>query len=141
MNGDKGIKVFTGNSNIDLATKIAKIISGELGQCKVTRFANGETSVMIGESARDHDVFIIQSTNPNPNDSLMELLIMIDAFKRASARRITAVIPCFGYARQDKKDKARAPITCKLVANLIETSGADRVITVDLHASQIQGFF
>eukprot|EP01118_Nematostelium_gracile_P002746 TRINITY_DN1303_c0_g1_i1.p1 TRINITY_DN1303_c0_g1~~TRINITY_DN1303_c0_g1_i1.p1 ORF type:complete len:321 (-),score=115.98 TRINITY_DN1303_c0_g1_i1:85-1047(-) len=139
---DKGIKIFTGNSHPELALKIAQIAAGALGKCTVGKFSNGETSVTIGESARDYDVFIIQSTaNPNPNDNLMELLIMIDAVKRASARRITAVIPCFGYARQDKKDKSRAPITGKLVANLIETAGADRVITMDLHASQIQGFF
>jgi ribose-phosphate pyrophosphokinase len=139
---DKGIKIFTGNANPELALKIANLASGSLGKCTVGKFSNGETSVTIGESTRDYDVFIIQSTaNPNPNDNLMELLIMIDAVKRASARRITAVIPCFGYARQDKKDKSRAPITGKLVANLIETAGADRIITIDLHASQIQGFF
>jgi len=139
---DKGIKIFTGNSNPDLAARIAHQAGCLLGKCAVSNFSNGETSVMIGESARDYDVFIIQSTaGPNPNDNIMELLIMIDAAKRASARRITAVIPCFGYARQDKKDKSRAPITGKLVANLIETAGADRVITIDLHASQIQGFF
>jgi len=140
--GDKGIQVFTGNSNPELADKISKELRKSLGIAEVGKFSNGETSVMIGESVRDFDVFIIQTTtNPNPNDNLMELLIMIDAIKRASARRITAVIPCFGYARQDKKDKSRAPITSKLVANLIETAGADRVITMDLHASQIQGFF
>jgi len=125
-----------------LPKKIATNLGTPLGACEVGKFSNGETSVTIGESARDHDVFIIQTTaNPNPNDNLMELLIMIDAIKRASARRITAVIPCFGYARQDKKDKSRAPISSKLIANLIETAGADRVITLDLHASQIQGFF
>lgn len=139
---DKGIKLFAGNSNPELAQRIAQELGVPLAKCEVSKFSNGETSVTIGESARDYDVFIIQTTaNPNPNDNLMELLIMIDAVKRASARRITAVIPCFGYARQDKKDKSRAPITSKLVANLIETAGADRVITVDLHASQIQGFF
>jgi len=139
---DRGIKLFAGNSNPELALKIAKHANCALGKSSVTNFSNGETSVMIGESTRDYDVFIIQSTaGPNPNNQLMELLIMIDAIKRASAKRITAVIPCFGYARQDKKDKSRAPITGKLVANLIETAGADRVITIDLHASQIQGFF
>jgi len=138
----KGIQVFTGNSNPSLADKISSELGQALGKCKVGKFSNGETAVEIGESTRDYDVFIIQSTtNPSPNDNLMELLIMIDAIKRASARRITAVIPCFGYARQDKKDKSRAPITSKLVANLIETAGADRIITIDLHASQIQGFF
>jgi len=139
---DKGIKIFSGNSNPELATKIAHQAGCPLAKCSVGHFSNGETSVTIGESTRDYDVFIIQSTaGPNPNDNLMELLIMIDAVKRASARRITAVIPSFGYSRQDKKDKSRAPITGKLVANLIETAGADRVITIDLHASQIQGFF
>lgn len=136
------IQIFTGNSNRELAKKIAEHIGHPLGECDVGKFSNSETSVTIKESTRERDVFIIQSTsNPNVNDNLMELLIMIDAIKRASARRITAVIPSFGYARQDKKDKSRAPITAKLVANLIETAGADRVITMDLHASQIQGFF
>jgi len=139
---DKGIKIFSGNSNPELAAKIAHQAGCPLAKCAVGNFSNGETSVTIAESSRDYDVFIIQSTaGPNPNDNLMELLIMIDAVTRASARRITAVIPCFGYARQDKKDKSRAPITGKLVANLIETAGADRIITIDLHASQIQGFF
>jgi len=138
----KGIQLFTGNSNRELAKKIASNLGVNLGLCDVGKFSNGETSVTIGESTRDHDVFIIQTTaNPNPNDNLMELLIMIDAVKRASALRITAVIPCFGYARQDKKDKSRAPISSKLIANLIETAGANRIITLDLHASQIQGFF
>jgi len=108
----------------------------------VTKFSNGETNVTIEESTRDHDVFLMQSTaTPNVNDHLMELLIMIDAFKRASSRRISVLIPCFAYARQDKKDRSRAPISAKLIANLIEKAGADRVITLDLHASQIQGFF
>jgi len=139
---NKGIKLLTGNSNRDLAERIALCLDIPLAKCEVGKFSNGETSVTIGESVRDYDVFIIQSTtNPNANDNLMELLIMIDAVRRASALRVTAVIPCFGYARQDKKDKSRAPISSKLVANLIETAGADRVITVDLHASQIQGFF
>jgi ribose-phosphate pyrophosphokinase len=139
---NKGIKVFTGNSNPDLAQRIAECLGISLAKCDVGKFSNGETRVTIMESVRDFDVFIVQTTtNPNPNDNLMELLIMIDAVKRASAKRITAVIPCFGYARQDKKDKSRAPITGKLVANLIETAGADRVICLDLHASQIQGFF
>jgi len=114
----------------------------DLGKAQVGKFANGETSLQLQESCRDCDTFIIQPTcNPNVNDNLMELLIMADAMRRASAKRITAVIPCFGYARQDKKDKSRAPITGKLVANLIEVAGIDRVITMDLHASQIQGFF
>lgn len=138
----ESIQLFTGNSNPELAKAIADQLDHSLGACFVGKFSNGETSVTIKESTRDNDVFIIQSTsNPNVNDNLMELLVMIDAVKRASARRITAVVPFFGYARQDKKDKSRAPITSKLVANLIETAGADRVITMDLHASQIQGFF
>lgn len=139
---NKGIKLFTGNSNPELAQKISEYLGITLAKCDVSKFSNGETSVTIKESVRDYDVFIVQTTtNPNPNDNLMELLIMIDAIKRASARRITAVIPCFGYARQDKKDKSRAPISSKLIANLLETAGADRIICVDLHASQIQGFF
>jgi len=136
------IKVFSGTAHLDLAKEIARCLGLELGKADVGKFSNGETGVMISESIRDMDVFIIQPTcNPNVNDNLMELLVMADAIKRASAKRITAVIPCFGYARQDKKDKSRAPITGKLVANLIEVSGIDRVITMDLHASQIQGFF
>jgi len=136
------IKVLAGNAHPDLALEICKCLGVQLGKAGVSQFSNGETSVMIEESIRDMDVFIIQPTcNPRPNDNLMELLVMADAIKRASAKRITAVIPCFGYARQDKKDKSRAPITGKLVANLIEVSGIDRVITMDLHASQIQGFF
>jgi len=139
---NKGIKLLCGNSNPDLAKRISNYLDIPLAKCEVGKFSNGETSVTIGESVRDYDVFIIQTTtNPNPNDNLMELLILIDAVRRASALRVTAVIPCFGYARQDKKDKSRAPISGKLVANLIETAGADRVMTLDLHASQIQGFF
>jgi len=136
------VKLFTGNANPDLAISIANILGIPLGKAKVGKFSNGETMVEIEESARDCDVFIIQPTcNPNVNDNLIELLIMADAMRRASARRVTAVIPCFGYARQDKKDKSRAPITGKLIANLVQVSGVDRVITLDLHASQIQGFF
>lgn len=127
------IKVLAGNAHIDLAHEICKSLGIQLGKADVGQFSNGETSVMISESIRDMDVFIIQPTcNPHPNDNLMELLVMADAIKRASAKRITAVIPCFGYARQDKKDKSRAPITGKLIANLIEVSGIDRVITMDL---------
>lgn len=127
------IKVLAGNAHLDLAHEICKSLGIHLGKADVGQFANGETSVMISESIRDMDVFIIQPTcNPHPNDNLMELLVMADAIKRASAKRITAVIPCFGYARQDKKDKSRAPITGKLIANLIEVSGIDRVITMDL---------
>jgi len=139
---DLELKVFTGNANIGLAKRIAKVLGVELGKAKVGKFSNGETSVEIQESIRECDVFIVQPTcNPDVNDNLMELLVLTDAMCRASATRITAVIPCFGYARQDKKDKARAPITGKLVANLIQTAGVHRVITLDLHASQIQGFF
>ncbi|GAM18888.1 hypothetical protein SAMD00019534_020630 [Acytostelium subglobosum LB1] len=139
--GDR-IKILTGNAHRDLADEICQDLNLAMGKAQVGKFSNGETSVMISESIRDMDVYIIQPTcNPNVNDNLMELLIMADAIRRASAHRITAVIPCFGYARQDKKDKSRAPITGKLVANLIETAGIDRVITMDLHASQIQGFF
>jgi len=139
---NRGIKLLAGNSNPDLAQRISHHLNLPLGKCDVGKFSNGEISVTIGESVRDNDVFIIQSTtNPNVNDNLMELLIMIDAVKRASALRVTAVIPCFGYARQDKKDKSRAPISSKLVANLLQVAGANRIITVDLHASQIQGFF
>jgi len=136
------IKLLAGNAHPELALEIAKYMGLQIGKADVGKFSNGETSVMISESVRDMDVFIIQPTcNPAVNDNLMELLVMADAVKRASAKRITAVIPVFGYARQDKKDKSRAPITGKLVANLIETAGIDRVITLDLHASQIQGFF
>jgi len=139
---DLELKVFSGNANIGLAKRIAKVLGVELGKAKVGKFSNGETSVEIQESIRECDVYIVQPTcNPAVNDNLMELLVLTDAMCRASATRITAVIPCFGYARQDKKDKARAPITGKLVANLIQTAGVHRVITLDLHASQIQGFF
>eukprot|EP00835_Amoeboradix_gromovi_P005872 NODE_603_length_6200_cov_0.292739.p3 type:complete len:231 gc:universal NODE_603_length_6200_cov_0.292739:3016-2324(-) len=135
------IKIFAGNSHRQFAELIATRLGLPLGKCGVTKFANKETSVSIGESVRDEDVYIIQSGCGEINDHLMELLIMISACKTASARRITAVIPCFPYARQDKKDKSRAPITSKLVANMLTVAGADHVITVDLHASQIQGFF
>jgi len=138
---NKGIKLLTGNSNPELAKRISEHIDIPLAKCEVGKFSNGETSVIIGESVRDFDVYVIQSTSNPVNDNLMELLIMIDAVKRASALRVTAVIPCFGYARQDKKDKSRAPISSKLVANLLEIAGANRIITMDLHASQIQGFF
>jgi len=139
---DKGIKIFAGNANLPLAKSIAEYLKVPLGKCEVGKFSNGETKVVVGESVREFDVFIIQPTsNPNVNDYLMEMLIMTDAMRRASAKRITAVIPMFGYARQDRKDKSRAPISSKLVANLIETAGVDRVVCVDLHASQIQGFF
>jgi ribose-phosphate pyrophosphokinase len=135
------IKVFTGNSNKALAEGIVKRLGVKLGDAKVSAFADGEVSLSINETLRGSDVFIIQSTCNHVNDNLMELLVMIDACRRASAGRITAVIPYFGYARQDRKDKARAPISAKLVANMITTAGADRVLTMDLHSAQIQGFF
>jgi ribose-phosphate pyrophosphokinase len=137
----KNIKIFTANSNPSLAREIAELLGLPVGQSDVSRFSDGEISVNINETVRGSDVFIVQSTNNPVNDHLMELLIMIDAFKRASAGRITAVIPYYGYARQDRKAKARDPITAKLVADLIATAGADRVLTIDLHAPQIQGYF
>ncbi|MCL1829272.1 MAG: ribose-phosphate pyrophosphokinase [Oscillospiraceae bacterium] len=137
----KEVKVFTGNSNPLLVEKICKSLSKMPGNAVVKAFSDGETSVSIYEPVRGADVFIVQSTCNPVNDNLMELLIMIDAMKRASAGRITAVIPYFGYARQDRKAKSRDPISAKLVANLIAKAGADRVLTMDLHASQIQGFF
>jgi len=137
----KDIKIFSANSNRPLAEKICKKLGLPMGDCVVKTFADGEVSVSINETVRGCDVFVIQSTCKPVNDSLMELLILIDALRRASAGRITAVIPYFGYARQDRKAKARDPISAKLVANLITTAGADRVLTMDLHASQIQGFF
>ncbi|KAF0556976.1 ribose-phosphate pyrophosphokinase 3 [Gigaspora margarita] len=135
------IKIFAGNSHIELARLVAKRIGNELSRVTVLKYSNKETSVNIGESVRDEDVFVIQSGCGEINDNIMELLIMINACKTASARRVTAVIPCFPYARQDKKDKSRAPISAKLIANMITVAGADHVITIDLHASQIQGFF
>jgi ribose-phosphate pyrophosphokinase len=135
------IKLFSGNSNKALAEAIAKELRMELADAEVSRFSDGEINVHIGETVRGRDVFIIQSTCQPVNDNLMELLVMIDAVKRASAGRITAVIPYFGYARQDRKARPRDPITAKLVADLIQTAGADRVLTMDLHALQIQGFF
>ena len=137
----KEIKVFTGSSNPELADMICKNLGISLGKSTVTAFADGECSISINEPVRGVDVFIVQSTCKPVNDSLMELLVMIDAMKRASAGRITAVIPYFGYARQDRKAKGRDPISAKLVANMIEAAGADRVLTMDLHAAQIQGFF
>lgn len=135
------IKIFSGNSNPELAKKIAQQMGVELGDVVVTRFSDGEISVNINESVRGVDAFIIQSTCSPVNRHLMEMLIMIDALKRASAGRITAVIPYYGYARQDRKAKARDPITAKLVANLLTAAGADRILTMDLHANQIQGYF
>ncbi|MBO7377743.1 MAG: ribose-phosphate pyrophosphokinase, partial [Clostridia bacterium] len=135
------IKIFAGNSNEKLAESIAKHLGFELSEIEVGHFSDGETSVHIGETVRGRDVFIVQSTCAPVNENLMELLIMIDAARRASAGRITAVIPYFGYARQDRKARSRDPITAKLVADIITSAGADRVLTMDLHAAQIQGFF
>ena len=137
----KEIKVFTGSSNPELADMICKNLGISLGKSTVTAFADGECSISINEPVRGVDVFIVQSTCKPVNDSLMELLVMIDAMKRASAGRITAVIPYFGYARQDRKAKSRDPISAKLVANMLVAAGVDRVLTMDLHANQIQGFF
>lgn len=138
---DPNLKVFSLNSNRALAQEIANSIGVELGKCSVARFSDGEIQINIEESIRGCDVFVIQSTSGPVNDNLMELLIMIDALKRASAKTINIVMPYYGYARQDRKARAREPITAKLVANLLETAGATRVITLDLHAPQIQGFF
>ena len=137
----KNIKIFTGNSHPELANEIAEILEVPVGKAKVSTFSDGEISVDIDETVRGADVFIVQSTCSPVNNNLMELLIMIDAFKRASAGRITAVIPYYGYARQDRKAKSRDPITAKLVADLITAAGAHRVLTMDLHAAQIQGYF
>ena len=137
----KDIKIFTGNANPKLAADICKIIGTKLGESEVKSFADGEASVSLYETVRGSDVFLVQSTCKPVNDSLMELLIMVDACRRASAGRITAVIPYFGYARQDRKAKGRDPISAKLVANMLVAAGVDRVLTMDLHANQIQGFF
>ena len=134
-------KVFAGNSHKELAEEISSIMGKPLGKSTVTKFSDGEISVSLWETVRGIDVYIIQSTCDPVNDNLMELLIMIDAMKRASAGRINAVIPYYGYARQDRKAKARDPITAKLVANLLTAAGADRVLSMDLHANQIQGYF
>ncbi|MEP1209377.1 MAG: ribose-phosphate pyrophosphokinase [Rhizobiaceae bacterium] len=135
------MKLFSGNANQSLAEEIARYLDITLGKCEVKRFADQEIFVEIQENVRGEDVFILQSTSYPANDNLMELLIMIDAARRSSARRITAVLPYFGYARQDRKPGPRTPISAKLVANLITEAGADRVLTLDLHAGQIQGFF
>ncbi|OPJ55080.1 ribose-phosphate diphosphokinase [Alkalithermobacter paradoxus] len=135
------IKIFSGNANPNLAKKIADALNVPLGNADVGTFSDGEITVNINETVRGTDVFVIQSTSNPVNNNLMELLIMIDALKRASAGRITAVIPYYGYARQDRKAKARDPITAKLVADIITAAGADRVLTMDLHAAQIQGYF
>jgi len=137
----KGIKIFSGNASKELASDIAKHLGVKLGEIDVNTFSDGEIAVSIKESVRGSDVFIVQSTCEPVNNNLMELLIMIDAFKRASAARIIAVMPYFGYARQDRKAKSRDPISAKLVADILTTAGANRVLTMDLHAAQIQGFF
>lgn len=137
----KNIKIFAGNSHPALAMQIASSLGLSVGKATVSHFSDGEISVSISETVRGSDVFLVQSTCDPVNNNLMELLIMIDACRRASAGRITAVIPYFGYARQDRKSKARDPISAKLVANLLTTAGADRILTMDLHATQIQGFF
>ncbi|MCX5699714.1 MAG: ribose-phosphate pyrophosphokinase [Candidatus Omnitrophica bacterium] len=135
------LAIFSGNANLELAHSICKDLKVKLQDALVGRFSEGEIRVKINENVRGKDVFIVQPTCPPSNDNLMELLIMIDALRRASAHRITAVIPYFGYARQDRKDQPRVPITAKLVANLLTVSGANRILTMDLHAGQIQGFF
>jgi ribose-phosphate pyrophosphokinase len=141
MNHNNQLKVFSGRANIPLAEKIASCLGDTLGRITVARFPDEEISVRIEEDVRGRDIFLVQPTCPPVNENLMELLIMIDSFKRASAARITAVLPYYGYARQDRKDVGRVPITAKLVANLLTEAGANRVIALDLHAAQIQGFF
>lgn len=141
MSSHNSIRILTGNSHPELAQSVAERLNIALTPCTVKKFSNGEINVKISESVREEDVFIIQSGCSDVNDNLMELLILISACKTASARRITAVIPCYPYARMDKKDKSRAPITAKLVANMLVSAGCDHLITMDLHASQIQGFF
>jgi ribose-phosphate pyrophosphokinase len=135
------MKLFAGNSNRQLAESVAKYLGVSVGRANVRRFADDEIFVEIQENVRGEDIFILQSTSRPANDHLMELLILIDAFRRSSARRITAVVPYFGYARQDRRAQGRTPISAKLVANLVTEAGADRVLTLDLHAGQIQGFF
>ncbi|MBF0216160.1 MAG: ribose-phosphate pyrophosphokinase [Candidatus Omnitrophica bacterium] len=135
------LTIFSGNSNPDLARKVCDSLNIPLGKCEVGKFSDGEIKVHITENIRGKDVFVVQPTCVPANDNLMELLIIMDAAMRASAKRITAVLPYFGYARQDRKDKPRVPITAKLVANLLERAGADRILTIDLHAAQVQGFF
>jgi len=135
------VKIFGGSSNLPLAEAICAYLGSELGKSTIKPFPDGETFVKIEENVRGEDVFVVQSTSPPTNHHLMEMFIMIDALRRASAARITAVLPFYGYARQDRKDQPRVPITAKLVANLLVTAGANRVLTMDLHSQQIQGFF
>ena len=142
LSDENKLRIFTGNANPDLAREIAAYLGTTVGDSVVNRFNNGEIQVMINESVRGKDIFIVQPTcGPIVNDNVLELLIMADAFKRASANHITAVIPYYGYARQDRKARGREPITAKLMADLLETAGITRVVTIDLHAAQIQGFF
>lgn len=141
MHPEASLKIFSGNSNQGFASRVAKAAGVELGHSQINRFADGEIQVEVHESVRGASVFVIQPTCPPVNENLMELFVMLDALKRASAKEITAVIPYFGYARQDRKVAPRAPISAKLVADLITAAGADRVVSVDLHAAQIQGFF
>lgn len=138
---DPRLKIFSLNSNRPLAEKIAEAVGVELGKCSVKKFSDGEIQINIEESIRGSHVYVIQSTNAPVNDNLMELLIMVDALKRASAKTINVVMPYYGYARQDRKARSREPITAKLVANMLEKAGVDRMVTLDLHAAQIQGFF
>jgi ribose-phosphate pyrophosphokinase len=135
------LKVFSGSSNIGLATAVCDYLGVPLGGSEISRFPDGEKSVRIEDDVRGRDCYVVQSTCNPGDENLVELLIYLDCLRRASARRITAVVPYFGYARQDRKDEGRVPITAKLVANLITTAGADRVLTIDLHAHQLQGFF
>jgi ribose-phosphate pyrophosphokinase len=137
----RAVKIFSGNANVPLALEIARYLNTSLGQATVTSFSDGETRVRVDENVRGDDVFVIQSLSDPVNNHLMELLVMIDALKRASAQRITAVLPYYAYARQDRKDQPRVPITAKLVADLITTAGATRALTLDLHTGQLQGFF
>src|SRR3954447_24206520 len=140
MNNHK-LKVFSGRANIPLAEKIARHLGDSLGKMTLDNFPDGEILVRIEEDVRGRDIYLVQPTCPPVNDNLMELLIILDAFKRASAARITAVLPYYGYARQDRKDQGRVPITAKLVANLLVSAGASRLLALDLHSPQIQGFF
>ena len=141
MNNNNRLKVFSGRANIALARRSPAASATRLGKITLDNFPDGEISVRIEEDVRGRDIFVVQPTCPPVNDNLMELLIMLDSFKRASAARITAVLPYYGYARQDRKDEGRVPITAKLVADLLTSAGADRVLALDLHAAQIQGFF
>src|SRR5713101_3587811 len=141
INHNNKLKVFSGRANVPLAEKIANCLGDTIGKITLANFPDGEISVRIDEDVRGRDIFIVQPTCPPVNESLMELLIIMDSFKRASAARITAVLSYYGYARQDRKDVGRVPITAKLVADLLTIAGANRVLALDLHAAQIQGFF